>query len=65
MSKKYDIRSYETLEIFLFGAVNLTENADIGKFKYSGYGIGFDRKGIFSHPSGRTDKNVIMFGEDI
>ena len=43
----------------------MTENADIGKFKYSGYGIGFDRKGIFSHPSGGTDKNVIMFGEDI
>ena len=33
-------------KIVLFGAVSLTKNADIDKYKYSGYGIGFDR-GIF------------------
>ena len=27
----------------LFGAVTLTKNAEIEKYKYSGYGIGFDR----------------------
>ena len=33
-----------TLENSLFGAVTFTENADIDKYKYSGYGTGFDRK---------------------
>ena len=28
----------------LFGAVTLTKNADIDKYKYSGYGIGFYRR---------------------
>ena len=31
-----------TLENYLFGAVNLSRNADIDKHKYSGYDIGFD-----------------------
>ena len=33
----------------LFGAVTLTQNADINKYGYSGYGIGFERKYIFFH----------------
>ena len=32
-----------TLKNCLFGAVTLTKNSDIKKYKYSGYGIGFDR----------------------
>ena len=36
-----------TLENRLFGAVTLTKNADINKYKYSGYGIRFDRRSIF------------------
>ena len=32
-----------TIKNCLFGAVTLTKNADIEKYKYSGYGIGFDR----------------------
>ena len=28
----------------LFGAIKLNKNADIDKNKYSGYGIGLDRK---------------------
>ena len=36
----------------LFGAVTLTKNADIDKYGYSDYGIGFDRRGSFSFPSG-------------
>ena len=27
--------------------MTLTENADIDKYKYSGYGIGFNREGTF------------------
>ena len=32
-----------TLVNCLFGAVSLTKNADIDKYKYLGYRIGFDR----------------------
>ena len=49
----------------MFGAVSLTKNADIDKYKYSGYGIGFDRHGFFSHPSGGTGRNVIIFQADM
>ena len=53
-----------TLKNALFGAVSLTKNADIDKYKYSGYGIGFDRRASFSHPSGGDGQNVIIFGVD-
>ena len=36
-----------TLRNSLFGAVRLTKNTDIDKYQYSGYGIGFDRRGAF------------------
>ena len=48
----------------MFGAVNLTKNADIDKYKYSGYGIGFDRNGEFSFGNG-FGKNCIIFGADM
>ena len=44
-SKNYNISSYPTLENCLFGVVSLTKNSNIDQYKYSGYGIGFDRKG--------------------
>ena len=47
-----------TLENCLFGAVTLTKNADIDKYKYSGYGIGFDRKGSFSLPDTGLGRNI-------
>ena len=53
------------LENCLFGAIKLTKNADVDKYKYSGYGIGFDSRGSFSHPSGGDGKNVIIFGADM
>ena len=31
-----------TLKKCWFGAVSLSKNADVDKYKYSGYGIGFD-----------------------
>ena len=49
----------------MFGAVKLTKNTDMDKYRYSSYGIGFDRHGFFSHPSGGTDRNVIFFGVDV
>ena len=41
-----------TLKDRLFDAVTLTKNADIDKYRYSGYEIGFDRRGSFSFPGG-------------
>ena len=50
ISKNINISDYPTLENCLFGAVKLTKNADIDKYGYSGYGIGFDRHGRFPFP---------------
>ena len=50
ISKSINISDYLTLEKCLFGAVTLIKNADIDKYKYFGYGIGFDRHGSFSFP---------------
>ena len=47
-----------------FGGVKLTENFDIDYYKYSGYGIGFDRKGTFSFGNG-SGSNIIIFGVDM
>ena len=43
----------------------MTKNTDIEKYKYSGYGIGFDRKGSFSFPGGEFGQNVLIFGADM
>ena len=43
----------------------MTKNADIDKYKYSGYGIAFDRHGSFSFPGSRLGRNVITFGADM
>ena len=49
----------------LFGSVKLAKNNDIDKYKYSGYGIGFDSGGTFSFPNGSFGENVIIFGVDM
>ena len=54
-----------TLKHRLFGAVTLTKNADIDKYGYSGYGIGFDRRSSFSFPGGGFGQNVLIFGVDM
>ena len=54
-----------TIKNCLFGAVTLTKNADIEKYKYPGYGIGFDRRSGFSFPSGGFGQNVLIFGADM
>ena len=54
------------LQNCLFGAVKLTKNADIDKYKYSRYGIGFDSRGsFFTHPGGGYGRNVIIFEADL
>ena len=65
ISKSIDISDYRTLENCLFGAVSLTKNADIHKYKHSGYGIGFDRCGSFSFPGTGLGRKVIIFGVDM
>ena len=58
-------KSHPTLVNCLFGAVSITKNADIDKNKYSEYGIGFDRTGLYLLPSRRFGRNVIIFGVDM
>ena len=60
INKNFPISRYPTLGNFLFGAVSLTKSNNIEKYKYSGYGIGFDRKGKFSVVNG-FGKNCIIF----
>ena len=43
----------------------MPKHAGIDQYKYSGYGIGFDRKGEFSFDSNGFGRNVIFFGVDM
>ena len=65
ISKNYSINSYPTLENCLFGAVTLTKTADIDKYNYSRYGIGFGRHGEFSFSTREFGRNCIVFGADL
>ena len=56
--------SYRTLGNCLFGAVKLTKHIDVDLYKYSAYGIGFDRKGFYSIGN-EIGKNAIIFGVDM
>ena len=48
----------------MFGAVKLTKHVDVDLYKYSEYGIGFDRKG--SHSIGNeVGRNIIIFRVDM
>ena len=64
ITSDYKDISYPTLENCLFGSVKLTENADIDKYGYYGYGIRLDRETSFSFGND-IDKNVIIFGVDM
>ena len=64
ISKYRSDYNYPALQNKLFGAVSLTKNADIDKYKYSGYGIGFDRRSSFSFSGRGFGQNVITFGVD-
>ena len=41
--------------------ITLTKNADIDKYGYSAYGIGFD-SGSFSFPGGGFGQNLLILG---
>ena len=49
----------------LFGSVNLTKNADLDKYRYTGYCIGYDSPSEFLFRDGSNGKNVINFGADM
>ena len=63
--KSINISDYPTLENCLFWGASLNNNADIDKYTYSGYGIGFDRHGSFSFTGTGLGRNVIIFGVDM
>ena len=51
----------------LFGVIKIsnTTNSDTDKCQYSGYGVGFDSTGSFTHPDdGKNAKNVVVFRAD-
>ena len=60
-----------TIQNALFGAIEITKNANTSKYKYKGYGICFDenekfthvrKEGNFNHTT--SARNVIIFGAD-
>ena len=65
-------RDTTTIQNALFGAMQITKNADITKYKYKGYGICFDGRKEFAHVRKRANfndttmaRNVIIFGVDM
>ena len=61
-----------TIQNALFGALEITKNANTSKYKYKGYGICFDeseefthirKEGNFNHTT--SARNVIIFGADM
>ena len=56
-----DLKTDFTLKICLFGAIKLTKNADPDKCYYSGCGIGFDSRLLFSYAGFDWCKNVVIF----
>ena len=51
-----------TIKNALFGAMEITKNADTSKYKYKGYGICFDEGGTFSKGNINNGRNVLIFG---
>ena len=51
-----------TIQNALFGAMQITKNADTDKYKYKGYDICFDEGGLFSIGNINNGRNVIIFG---
>ena len=61
-----------TIQNALFGAIEITENANTSKYKYKGYGICFDESESFSHVRKEGNfnhttlaRNVVIFGVDM
>ena len=64
IGRSVNISSYPTLENCLYGSVKLTKHVDFDQYKYSGYDIGFDRKGFY-RINDQVGRNVIIFGVDM
>ena len=60
-----DLNTDFTLKDCLFGAVKLTKNADVDKYKYSSYGVQFDSQSAFSLSNSSIRKNVLNFRADM
>ena len=61
-----------TIQNALFGAIEITKNANTSKYKYKGYGICFDESEEFTHVRKEDNfnhttsaRNVIFFGADM
>ena len=54
-----------TIQNALFGAMEITKNADTSKYAYKGYGICFDEGGTFSKGNINNGRNVLIFGVDV
>ena len=53
------------LNNYLLGSVELTKNADLDKYKYLGWGKGFDSCSEFSFTDRSMGKNILTFGVDM
>ena len=51
-----------TVQNALFGAMEITKNADTSKYNYKGYGICFDEGRTFSKGNINNGRNVLIFG---
>ena len=51
-----------TVQNALFGAMQITKNADTSKNKYKRYGICFDECGMFSKGNINNGRHVLIFG---
>ena len=62
------ITTDNALNFFLFGAIKASrpnDTTDPDKYIYSGYGIGFDHTGLFTHSEGNLARNEIIFVADM
>ena len=68
-SSRYDTFAIQNA---LFGAMEITKNADTSKYNYKGYGLCFDEGGEFTHVRKEGNfnhttsaRNVLIFGADM
>ena len=54
-----------TLVNCLFESVKITKNADLDKYKHTGFDTGFDSRSEFFFTDGSFGKNAIIFGTDM
>ena len=59
-----EVELFNIWKLVVFGTVGLNNHIDIDEGKYSGYGIGFYRKGTFSIGN-RFGRKCITFGVDM